>query len=213
MPKIKTKEFYIAGKKQEYSIFYSEKDKFYIKDFDENVGGKYTSRKFGSTQTLEELIEKTRIAIKAYEEKIAELKKVIVLDLTASKSHLEKYANQDRHKGYKEPDYDPAWLGQIYSSDIFDGAVMGFYIEFAVKMFRKSGDQHEFYDIGGGGALINKSTIANLTMHQIIDWSQEREDALRKLHTMFDTLLDKFVTAMKTPELFIQNINNQKLLG
>lgn len=212
MPKIVDKHFLIAGNDIKYGIWYTESDKFFIKDFDENVATHYTFKKFGSgSETMEELMEKAEIAIKEYEKRIAELKKVIVIDLDAAKSHLEKYANP-KQKNYNDPNYSPAWLNHIHSSEVFDGAVMGFHIQFAVKAFRKVGNQHEFYDYGGSGKLINKNVIPNLTCYQIIDWTQDREDALRKLHTMFGTLLDKFIEAMKEPENFIEAINNQKLL-
>jgi hypothetical protein len=80
-------------------------------------------------------------------------------------------------------------------------------------MFRKVGNQHEFFDIQESGKLCNQESIPNLTCYQIIDWTQEKEDALTKLQTMFDSLLHKFVTAMKNPELFIEAINSQKLLN
>lgn len=216
MPKITEKHFNIAGNSRKYGIWYTESDKFFIKDFDENVSkGPFTHKKFGAgTDTFDELIEKAEAAIKEYEKKIAELKKVIVIDLTAAKSHLEKYKKpQETRNHYRDSQYEPEWISHIHGSDVFDGAVMGFYIEFKVKMFRKVGNHHQFYDIGGTGKLINENTIPNLTAYQIIDWTQEREDALNKLHLMFEALLDKFISSMKNPEQFIEAINQQKLLS
>lgn len=207
MAKITDKEFWIAGERRNYGIWYTETDKFFIKDFDEQVAGnRYTYRKFGAgTSTMHELLEKVNIAIKEYETRIAELRKVIIIDLTAAKAHLEKYL-------YSERDYSPEWLNHIHASNTYDGAVMGFYITYEVKMFRIVGDRHEFFDITKEGKLINQSSVDNLTMYQIIDWSLEKQDALNRLYNMFQVLLDKFITSMKNPEQFIDAINQQKLL-
>ncbi len=209
MPKITAKKFTIAGRLCEFGIWYTETDKFFVKDFDENVGGTYTSKKFGANSpTEEDLYNKVKSAIAAYELKIAESKKVIVLNLTAAKPHLEKFRKESRK--YNDSEYSPEWLNHIYGND--EGK-MGFYIEYNVKMFRKVGDQHEFFEIQDSGRLVNRESIRNLTMYQIIDWTQEKEDALIKLQSMFDTLLTKFVEAMKSPEQFIEAINKQKLLS
>lgn len=211
MPKITTKTFIIAGQSRQFGIWYTESDKFFVKDFDENVGGRFHSAKFGgggNCPTEEDLYEKIKSAIKAYEEKIAESKKVIIIKLDAAKEHLGDYENEDRSR--MASNYVPGWLSAIYESG--DLGTMGFYIRFEVKMFRKVGNRHEFFDVQEGGRLVNCESISNLEMYQIIDWSQEKEDALKKLQTMFDSLLHKFVTAMSSPELFIEAINNQKLL-
>lgn len=205
MPKVSSIRFNIKGESRELAIHYLKDQKFYIKDFPDEVNRivwQATSdftRAGNKFETEQELIDYYEAFLERYHKIISETKKVIAYHIAAPNKFKEL---KEVTKEVKDK------LGYGGSGE----NQFGFTIDYGVFLMR-TGDGTGFFDINEDGTA---GRNANFPFNHctIIDYTPEREAFLEGMKERMRGMFLKVISFMMDEKKFIQVMDsNTKLLN
>ena len=184
MPKITTANALIDGEYNSINISYNQKKSFYTDSIPSKVtailGSDY---RLSGYPSLVELKNAIREGLKLYHEKIKKTRKVIAYTLELSTSIAMNKESEGYYSGRKK------WIPKDIKIESIDTDGYGFAIDYKVYM-EISGAKKEYRRITDEGevekweAHINRDEI-------IVDWTQQREDTLKRIQLELEELAKK----------------------
>lgn len=205
MPKVSSVTLTIKGELKEYAIHYLKQDKFYIKDFPEDVFRLVNSvtcdltRAGKQFETEQELTDYYEEFVKRYHEIISQTRKVIAYHISAP------LAFRSLPEVAREVSDKLGYAGQ--GNNIF-----GFTINYGVFL-QRIGNGTTFFTIQPDGST---GGIAHFEFKQsiIIDYTPEREAFLENMKERMKEMFLKVLSFMMDEKKFMELIDsNVKLLG
>lgn len=204
MPKITTKQYSIAGKECSVQVWYNEQNLFHFKGFPAEVSriaGNTEQYRLAHQPTSDALYFAAKEAIKLYEEKIKQTRKVIAYEVKAPENV------KSIKKGYQTyPRENCDWVGYSGERDDF-----GFMVNYKVLFLIESGDKREFRSVMDDGT---PGHMEHGGKGRIIDYTPEREKFFINLRSAFINLFDQAISYLHDPDKLILSIQSgQPLLG
>ncbi len=191
MPKVSNCSIKIAGEHKRFDIFYNKKDSFHVKDFPVEINRLVNKPNFRTTDyaTERELINCLNTIVNEYHELVKDTRKVIVYKLYASseiRRDWQDHANGGRSSsGFREGIND--------NVEDMSGPAYGIGFTYHVLLETKSNGVR-YNHIKSNGEIGYSASIHRGDI--LIDWTQEREDALKALADGMHKLMVKICAAL-----------------
>lgn len=201
MPKVSSIRFEIQGKSIDFAIHYKKSEKFFIKDFPDEVlviaeDFKRQGKKF---ETENELITYYSTLIVKFHEIISRTRKVIAYHLSAPD------AFKDLTGLTKEIIDKIGYVGR-------DKNTFGFTIEYDI-LFEQTDNGKSFFNVNEDNTIGSKANFAT-HLSTIIDYTPERELFFINLNKRMQDIFLKVITIMADAQQFTALIDSGvKLLG
>lgn len=209
MAKIDSKWFKFQSDHVKVDIFYTHKDHFFAKNVPDDV--KWISEaNFSGFDKEFDLIEALRSAFRLYHEKIKKSRKVIAYSFDMTAELCMKKVRSGEWHGYKD------WVPDNFRGPNMDrasgvGDGYGFGIEWEVYM-EVMAEETSYHSIRPDGTLGYKEE--GLSGKQVIDWTQEREEALRGVYASMEEMVKRVVKILGEPKAFTKMLDSgTKLLS
>lgn len=202
MPKITTKKYTIAGKAHEVSVWYTETNQFHFKNFPPEVGrlaGNTEQYRLNNQPTAHALYFAADEAIKIYEEKIKQTRKVIVYEVKAPDGVK---ATKNGYRTIPLPNCE--WVGYAGDRDDF-----GFMVNYKILYAIESGEKREFRYVQEDDSA---GHVCHSVKGRIIDYSPEREQFFINLRSAFQKLFLQTVSFLHDPEKLVYSIDSGQVL-
>lgn len=206
MAKIDSKFFKFQSDHVKVDIFYTHRDKFFAKNVPDGVR-RVTESNFSGFDTEFNLTDALREAFRLYHEKIKKGRKVIFYSFSMTTDLCMKRTREGGWAGHKNWVPENYLKGSSYSG-IGDG--YGFGIEWKVYM-EVEAEETTYHSIHPDGSLGYKESLSD---KNIIDWTPEREEALKEVYASMEEMVKKIVKVLVEPKSFTKMLDSgTKLLS
>jgi len=213
MPKIgQTESVFVLGERKRFTIFYSQKRGFYLKDFPQKIID-VTDAHMYSIHTEGELAVWLRNTLNKYHALVKKQRKVIVYHIGCTTEALMHKESPGHYIGTQSwlPRDAKVKLGQLQMVDGFRAPGMGIAVSHEVLM-EVQGEQTVYYDIDGGGNITGHGVRKRETHNLLIDWSEEAENWFIALEAAIHELVKRIASPLLFPENVQQIISNNTVL-
>ncbi len=205
MAKFTTVKLNIKDKLETFSIHYTQKEGFYIKDFPDEIST-MTGFRFSHYQEEEKLNNAIYEGLLKYHEMIKTKKKVIAYTFVMTADLGMHKTSEDCYRGFK------TWVPQIFQSHSLrsESSGRGFSINWKI-LLEMSSDKVRYYSVNEEGKAGRKVNVSNW---QKVDWTPEREQAFRGIDNSMEMLAMRIVKILGSKKELLEMIDNKmKLLS